>query len=512
MTDAFEGDVDLAAERLGGAALWATDDFFAEKENLLKAAKPVFLEHEYTDRGKWMDGWESRRKRPAVGATEVEGAMDALLEGGSDACIVRLGVPGIVTGVVVDTAFFRGNYPEACTLEGCFTRSDARPEELLGEGTEWFELLPRKRLEGDKENRFAVSSTLAVSHVRLRIHPDGGVARLRVHGRVVPDWRSLGGTAGVVDLAALECGGQVLLCSDMFFGPKHNLVMPGRAANMGDGWESRRRRKAPWRDWVIVKLAGPGQVRRVEVDTNHFKGNFPDTCSLEACGLTPGQDLESANWAELLPPTKLQAHTRHTFVEELRDVGVATHVRLTVYPDGGVSRLRVHGSLTHEGRIALGLQRFNAVTKGRAMEALAACCGVPRWTEALAAGRPYGAAETLYAAAQKVEGTFTEEEWRQAFAHHPRIGDRGARGWSAAEQAGVAGAESATRAALVKVNEDYEARFGHVYLVCATGKSAQELLDTARARLGNEPAAELAVAAAELRKINRLRLERLLLP
>ena len=210
--------LDLASERLGGSVIYANDDYFAEKENLLKPSKPVWKEHEYTDRGKWMDGWESRRKRTA----------------GHDYAIIRLGARGVVRGVVVDTAFFRGNYPESCSIEATSLRSDAPLDALLA--AEWREILPRSPLQGDSENVFTIDSNDAVTHLRFNIFPDGGVARLRVHGLVVPEWRVNGGLLNEIDLAAVENGGDVLACSDMFFGPKHNLIQPGRARNMSDGW------------------------------------------------------------------------------------------------------------------------------------------------------------------------------------------------------------------------------------------------------------------------------------
>ncbi|HEX3581546.1 MAG TPA: allantoicase, partial [Thermoanaerobaculia bacterium] len=227
----FRELIDLASERLGGAVLYATDDFFAEKENLLKQAKPVWKEHEYTDRGKWMDGWESRRKRTP----------------GHDHAIIRLGAPGVIRGFVVDTSFFRGNYPSHCSIEACYAPFESRPDEL----TSWVEILPKSELRGDSENELAIESPFAFTHLRFHIYPDGGVARLRVHGEVVPEWRRSGGLSNQIDLAAIEHGGEVLTCSDMFFGPKHNLIMPGRAFNMSDGWETRRRR-GPGHDWVIV--------------------------------------------------------------------------------------------------------------------------------------------------------------------------------------------------------------------------------------------------------------------
>jgi len=324
--------IDLASERLGGAVLYANDDFFAEKENLLKPGTPVFIEGKYTDRGKWMDGWESRRRRTP----------------GFDWCLIRLGLPGIIRGVVVDTSFFRGNYPEQCSLEACAVDGQPDVEELMGEAVEWTEVLPVSQLQGDSQNPFEVQSKRRFTHLRFRIFPDGGVARLRVYGEVLPDWRALA-RRGEIDLAAAENGALVLACSDMFFGHRHNLIMPGRGVDMGDGWETKRRR-GPGHDWSVIKLATRGVIKRVEVDTAHFKGNYPDTCSLEACD-AEGQIVDEANissfsWREILPRTKLQAHTRHFYEEELESNAPVTHVRFNIYPDGGVSRLRLYGTIS----------------------------------------------------------------------------------------------------------------------------------------------------------------------
>ncbi|HUE81620.1 MAG TPA: allantoicase [Pyrinomonadaceae bacterium] len=325
----FTEMIDLACEKLGGAVLAANDEFFAPKENLLNADEPVFIEGTYTHLGKWMDGWETRRRRTP----------------GFDWCVIRLGLPGIVRGVIVDTSHFKGNYPEHCSLEACYVAGQPTVEQLLAETTAWTPLLPQLPLQGDAQNPFPIDSDQRVSHLRFNIFPDGGVARLRVFGEVWPDWTN---TTGDIDLAAVENGGLVISCSDMFFGHRHNLIMPGRAKNMSDGWETKRRR-GPGHDWVIVKLGGPGRIRRVEVDTSHFKGNYPESCALEACysvGATPESlsDL-SVPWKTLLPRTTLQAHTRHLFAEELTDVGIASHVRFNIFPDGGVSRLRIYGSI-----------------------------------------------------------------------------------------------------------------------------------------------------------------------
>jgi allantoicase len=328
---AFVELIDLASERLGATVLYANDEFFAPKENLLKPQAPVFIEGKYTDNGKWMDGWESARRRTP----------------GYDWCIIRLGLSGRIRGVLVDTSHFKGNYPEQCSIDAAAVEGQPGLEQLLSSEVEWSELLPASQLKGDSQNLFPVEAEGRFTHLRFKIYPDGGVARLRVYGEVVPDWERIIRRGGEIDLAAVEHGGLVLSCSDMFFGHRHNLIMPGRALNMSDGWETKRRR-GPGHDWSIIRLGAPGTIRRLEVDTSWFKGNYPESCSLETCVFEGAEltdaELSTLTWREVLPRTRLQAHTRHLFEDEIREAMEATHVRFNIYPDGGVSRLRVMGT------------------------------------------------------------------------------------------------------------------------------------------------------------------------
>jgi allantoicase len=318
--------VDLASERIGGAVIAANDEFFAPKERLILAAPAVFIPDKYTDRGKWMDGWETRRRR----------------EHGYDWCVIRLGLAGVARAVVVDTAHFKGNYPESCSLDVAVIEGYPPPG-ALADTANWTTVLDRSPLKGDTENRFELREASA-THVRLNIYPDGGVARLRVLGEVRPDWRAIARAGGEVDLAALANGGLVVACSDMFFGGMQNLILPGPARGMHDGWETRRRR-GPGHDWAIVRLGRQGSIRRIEVDTTHFKGNAPGSCSIDACRLGPHERLaaDTASWLPVLPITPLQPHTRHTFEDGVAKLDGATHVRLNIYPDGGVARLRLFG-------------------------------------------------------------------------------------------------------------------------------------------------------------------------
>jgi allantoicase len=320
--------IDLAAERLGGSVLVANDEFFAPRESLLKASAPVWREGLYTERGKWMDGWETRRRRTP----------------GHDWCIIALGLPGVVRGVVIDTSYFTGNFPETCSIDGAELTGLPDPESLAGDpSVRWLPLLPVSPLKGDARNTFVVAAGQRVTHLRFSIFPDGGVARLRVHGEAKPR-RDPRGAAMEVDLAAVEQGGYVVLCSDMFYGHRQNLIMPGRSTHMGDGWETRRRR-GPGHDWTIVRLGARGAISRVELDTDHYKGNAPGGCMLEWCdaaSLTTDSLAAYSGWRELVPKASLQPHTRHAWATP--DAGTATHVRLNIYPDGGVARLRLFGA------------------------------------------------------------------------------------------------------------------------------------------------------------------------
>jgi allantoicase len=324
----FDKLIDLASERLGGAALWATDEFFAPKENLLKPGRGTFVPGKYTDNGKWMDGWESRRRR----------------EGDRDSCIIRLGLPGNIHGFDVDTNHFLGNAPAKVSVDAVYLPGYRPLASLLGEDVGWREILPPSAVQPGSQNLLGIAPSGPFTHVKLTIYPDGGVARLRVYGEVTPDWSQLLLEHRVLDLAAVEHGGVVLAASDEFFSDRRNLILPGPSRDMGDGWESRRRR-GPGHDWVLVRLGRPGVLRRTEVDTQHFKGNFPESCSLEGClalGAQNVEALEGAPWKELLPRTKLEAHTRHAFA--LADVGPVSHVRMRIHPDGGVARLRLFGA------------------------------------------------------------------------------------------------------------------------------------------------------------------------
>ena len=315
----FSAWIRLEQPRLGTRVVAASDEFFGARERLIDAAEPVFIDGKYDDHGKWMDGWESRRRRGP----------------GNDFAIVRLGVPGIVRGLDIDTTHFTGNFPPEASVDAC--RSD---EDLPEDG--WEPLLEQTSLVGDSHNYFHIANDERWTHLRLNIFPDGGVARLRVYGEVPPG--QLDADDGVIDLFALRHGGRAIAASDEHYGSMHNLNLPGRGINMGDGWETARRR-GPGNDWVVISLGRPGRIVRAEIDTAHFKGNYPDRASLEAGNFETNADAlsESDAWRTLLPEAKLSMDQQHYFEDELEDLGVVTHVRLSIYPDGGVSRLRLFG-------------------------------------------------------------------------------------------------------------------------------------------------------------------------
>jgi len=321
---------DLAAEKLGGKVVFATDDFFAEKENLIKSGRGIFITDKYTERGKWMDGWESRRKRTL----------------GNDWAVVKLATSGKITGFDIDTNFFLGNHPPHASIEAVNLKSDEGIADWNDPSIQWKEILPKSPLDAGSQNFYTSHSDEICTHIRLHIYPDGGVARLRVYGEVFKNWDDVKDEEEIDLLAAIN-GGNALACNDMFFSAMSNLTMPNRGANMGDGWETKRNRTPNNRDWVILKLATPGIIKSILVDTCHFKGNYPDRCMMEACLSENNQDVldDKVKWTEVLPIQQLSANHEHVYTSELINSGVYSHVRLNIFPDGGISRLRIFGNI-----------------------------------------------------------------------------------------------------------------------------------------------------------------------
>jgi allantoicase len=313
---------DLASRELAGSVVTANDELFAERENLIRPEPPVHELTSFGHKGKVYDGWETRRRR----------------DRGNDWAIVRLGVPGVVRGVIVDTSWFTGNYPPFVSVEGAIV--DGYPSATELDEWDWVPLVEKSPAHGDAVNSYDVTDDRTWTHVRLSIYPDGGVARLRVHGEPVPDARFMTGT---IDLAAIENGARLVRCSNAFYSSPQNLIMPGRGRRMSDGWENARRRDDD-NDYAIFQLAGEGVVRHVELDTSYFVGNAPGWMRLTGCNSTELDPRDELDWWVLVHRMRAQPDTRHRLLVE--DTRPVTHVRLDVYPDGGLSRLRVWGELT----------------------------------------------------------------------------------------------------------------------------------------------------------------------
>lgn len=348
--------VDLATSRVGGEVVWCNDQFFAEVSNLIDPSPPVWKEGVFTEQGKWMDGWETRRRR----------------DEGHDSCVIRLGLPGVVQSVTVDTSHFTGNFPESFCLEAC-----GMPPERL-EDAEWVELIARTRLAGDSQATFAVSDTHRITHVRLNIYPDGGVARLRVEGEPVPDMARVCSDAGPVDLASAIVGGRGTEASDAHYASPANLVSPTDPAGMWDGWETARRRGPGW-DWAVVELGLPGTIQAVDVDTRHFKGNAPGWVTLDVAS-------GGGEWVESCPRTPVEADSVNRI--DLPQPVPAERVRLNIHPDGGVARLRAWGRPEPAAAAAVRVRYVNSLFPQVAADFFRTACGSAAWVEAMLAHRP----------------------------------------------------------------------------------------------------------------------------
>ncbi|CAN5882655.1 hypothetical protein BH23ACT5_BH23ACT5_18380 [soil metagenome] len=476
--------MNLATSRYGGEVVWCSDEFFASVANLISPTAPVWREGEFTDHGKWMDGWETRRRRDT----------------GFDSCVIRLGLPGRIRKVTADTSHFTGNFPESFSLEACGV-----PTERL-ETAEWVEIVPRTLLEGDAVADFDVAVRHRVTHVRLNIYPDGGVARLRVEGDPIPDMQSVCPSEGLVDLAVATVGGQGLEASDAHYSSPVNLVSPTEPEGMWDGWETARRR-GPGFDWAVVGLGLPGIVQAVDIDTRHFKGNAPGWVSLDVA-------RAGSDWFEVFPQVPVAPDTVTRV--DLEAPVEADRVRLNIHPDGGVARLRVWGLPDPDVAAAVRMRYLDSLFPQAAESFLRTACSSADWVANMEARRPYGQPETLLAVAESFFDQLSRQDWLEAFAAHPRIGEsRGSQeatgeALSQREQQGAAGADEAVAASLADVNRRYEEKFGYTYIVRAAGRSAHEMLSLAEQRLDNDPDVELAVAAGQQREITRRRLRRML--
>ncbi|MFE6497791.1 allantoicase [Streptomyces sp. NPDC057748] len=334
----FTDLVDLADRRLGAGVIAANDEFFAQRENLLLRERAVFDPEHFGHKGKIMDGWETRRRRGA----DADNPFPA--PGEHDWALIRLGAPGIIRGIVVDTAHFRGNYPQCVSIQATAVEGTPSPEDLLADDVKWEEIVPPTPVLGHAANGFEITGGRRYTHIRLCQHPDGGIARLRVHGEVLPDPSWLA-TLGTFDLISVLNGGSYEDASDRFYSSPTQIILPGTSRKMDDGWENRRRRVRDTNDWVRFRLPAQGAVRAVEIDTAYLKGNSAGWIALQ------GRNGETGEWFEIIPRTRLQPDALHRF--PLRAQAIVTHVRLDAFPDGGVARMRLHGSLTESGTAEL---------------------------------------------------------------------------------------------------------------------------------------------------------------
>lgn len=465
--------MDLLSVGVGGRVVACNDEFFAEAANLLKEEPPFWDEDRFVDTGKWMDGWETRRRR----------------EPGHDWCTLALGIPGLLKRVTVDTSHFTGNFPEAFSLEACGVDVDERLDDVV-----WQEVIPRTLLRGDSVATFETDFRWRVTHIRLNIYPDGGIARLRVEGSPVPGM-DIVCPDGDTDLVSAVVGGAAAGASNAHYSHPSNMLKPIASRGMWDGWETKRRR-GPGHDWATFHLGLPGVVHHVVVDTSFFKGNAPGWVSVDV-------SEDGAAWSPAVDHADVKPHELNQVL--LPQPAHASMIRLNIHPDGGVARLRVMGRADEDAAGRLRMAYVDSLFPDAARRFFHTACGASRWVDAMVAGRPYGTVDGLFDSAQRAFDHLSEADWLQAFASHPRIGERG----DAVTSREQSGAGSATREVirrLAEVNREYEERFGFIYIVFASGKTAEEMLAIAEKRLTNSREEEVANAAAEQQKITMRRL------
>ncbi len=469
--------VDLISSAVGGRIVACNDEFFAPASNLISLADPI-SNSEYTDRGKWMDGWETRRRR----------------DPGHDWCLIALGVPGRVEQVTVDTSFFTGNYAESFSLEGCGEGDDGQLETA-----EWEELLPLTALSGDSRASFTVADPHRFTYLRLNIFPDGGVARLRVEGTPIPSRSQVCPDGEPVDLASMLVGGEPVDASDVHYSPPSNLLRPTEPAGMWDGWETKRRR-GPGNDWVELRLGMPGLLETVVIDTRHFKGNAPGWVSISV-------SEDASAWTMILDRVAVNPHEAAGL--DLPEPTHSAYLRVDIHPDGGLARIKALGHPDSQAAVEKRLSYLNALTAQAARRFFRHACASGVWAGSMLAGRPYPGSLEVHAAAESAFDQLTEADWLEGFEGHPRIGERGDQ-TANQEQSGASDAGTDTLAAIAEANRRYEERFGFTYIVYATGKTAEEMLALAQRRLENDRVQEIENASREQRSITTTRLRRML--
>ena len=315
------GLIDLAQPRLGTKVIFKTDDFFAPANRIINPMEPIFKEGIFDKNGKWMDGWETRRKRTH----------------GHDFIILKLGKPGLIKKIDVNTSYFNGNQPSMVSIEGANSNSNKI------EKFKWISILSKKKVKANSHHFFSVKKNKVFTHIRFNIFPDGGVARLRLFGTIAKSNKLKNKK---INLASLLDGASVIACNNEHFGKAENVLAPGKAKNMGDGWETRRRR-GKGNDWLILNSIDGNSIDKIEISTHHFKGNYPSYCSLQAAYLSSKSSKQIVNssnkWKYLLKNTKLSANKTHKFKNSLMKKEKINHIKINIFPDGGISRFRIFG-------------------------------------------------------------------------------------------------------------------------------------------------------------------------
>ena len=322
----LNGLIDLAQSRLGSKIVYKTDEFFAPAKRIINPWPPVFKEGVFDKHGKWMDGWETKRRRNK----------------GYDYLIIRLGKEGKISRVNIDTTHFNGNQPNTASLQACHCKKN-----IPGKKIKWVTILKKKRIKPNTHNVFGIKNKSVFTHIKLNIFPDGGVARLRLFGEMVVKKLSFG--KKIINLSSLLNGASIVTCNNEHFGKAENILAPGSGKNMGDGWETRRSRGKNF-DWLIIKLGRTGTINRIEIDTHHFKGNYPDMCSVQAT-YVPNKISnysvvkKSNKWKSLLNKVKLKANKKHSFNNKTMQKNKINYIKINIYPDGGISRIRTFGKV-----------------------------------------------------------------------------------------------------------------------------------------------------------------------
>ena len=319
----LNGLIDLAQSRLGSKIVYKTDEFFAPAKRIINSWPPVFKEGVFDKHGKWMDGWETRRKRSK----------------GHDYLILKLGKPGKIYKVDIDTSYFSGNHPTKVSMQACFSK-----KKIPNKNSKWTTILIKKSTKANSHHFFIIKNKSIFSHIKLKIFPDGGVARLRVYG-TIENKKKFG--KKILNLTSLLNGATPIVCNNEHFGRAENILAPGIGKNMGDGWETRRSRGKNF-DWLIIKCATVGKINKIQIDTHHFKGNYPDKCSLQAAYINSKISNKSIvnsskKWKLLLNKVKLNAHKKHNFQNKLMKNKKVNYIRINIFPDGGISRIRMFG-------------------------------------------------------------------------------------------------------------------------------------------------------------------------